>query len=206
MQNTISTTPKIYVACLAAYNNGNLYGKWIDADQDESDIYQEIYQMMIDSPCPNVKVTVCSDCGHISHCSAGICSSCDSNNVTLKTSSEEWAIHDYEGFEGLSISEYESIEDVAKYANLIEEHGAAFAAYANNVGGDYATAEGFEESYQGEWDSEEAFAENLADETMEIPERLSFYFDYEKFSRELFMGDYYSARNDKHNVYVFSNI
>src|SRR3954451_6441076 len=33
------TTPKIYVACLASYNNrvpsGCLYGKWIDATQDE---------------------------------------------------------------------------------------------------------------------------------------------------------------------------
>jgi len=119
---------------------------------------------------------------------------------------EEWAIHDYEGFEGLSLSEYESIDDVVKYAQLIEEHGEAYVAYANNVGVDYATEEGFEESYQGEWDSEEAFAENLADEIMDIPERLAFYFDYEKFARELFMGDYYSARNDNHNVYVFSNI
>jgi len=133
MTNTMTTTPKIYVACLAAYNNGRLHGKWIDADQDESSIYQEIYQMMLESPYPNVNVTVCNDCGHISHCSAGICSSCDSNNVILKTSSEEWAIHDYEGFEGLSISEYESIEDVAKYAQLIEENGVAFAAYANNT-------------------------------------------------------------------------
>ncbi|MCK4919339.1 MAG: antirestriction protein ArdA [Candidatus Pacebacteria bacterium] len=206
MQNTITTTPKIYVACLADYNNGRLHGRWIDADQDADSIYQEIYQMMLESSCPNVKVTVCNDCGYISHCSAGICGSCDSNDVTLKASSEEWAIHDYEGFEGLSISEYESIEDVAKYAQLIEENGEAFAAYANNVGIDYATKEGFEESYQGEWDSEEAFAENLADVTMEIPERLSFYFDYEKFARELFMGDYYSADSDKHNVYVFLNI
>ena len=27
-------TPKIYVACLAAYNNGHLHGEWIDATQD----------------------------------------------------------------------------------------------------------------------------------------------------------------------------
>lgn len=26
--------PRIYVACLAAYNNGSLHGRWIDADQD----------------------------------------------------------------------------------------------------------------------------------------------------------------------------
>jgi Antirestriction protein (ArdA) len=27
------TAPRIYVACLAAYNNGRLHGEWIDADQ-----------------------------------------------------------------------------------------------------------------------------------------------------------------------------
>ncbi|HBG62150.1 MAG: hypothetical protein A2Y03_00490 [Omnitrophica WOR_2 bacterium GWF2_38_59] len=173
MTNTITTTPKIYVACLAAYNNGRLHGKWIDAEQNADAIQEEIQEMLKNSPEPFA---------------------------------EEWAIHDYEGFEGLSINEYESIEDVAEYARLIAEHGAAYAAYANNVGVDYATEEGFEESYQGEWDSEEAFAENLADEIMDIPERLSYYFDYGKFAHELFMGDYYSVDNDNHNVYVFSNI
>lgn len=29
---------------------------------------------------------------------------------------EEWAIHDYEGFEGASISKHEEFEDVAKLA------------------------------------------------------------------------------------------
>ena len=37
-------------------------------------------------------------------------------------------------------------------------------------------------------------------------EQKEMYFDYEKFARELFMGDYYSVRNDNHNVYVFLNI
>jgi antirestriction protein len=32
---TLTTEPRIYVACLAAYNNGNLHGAWIDATQGE---------------------------------------------------------------------------------------------------------------------------------------------------------------------------
>ena len=28
---TTLDTPRIYVACLAAYNNGRLHGRWIDA-------------------------------------------------------------------------------------------------------------------------------------------------------------------------------
>ena len=35
--NTTTTTPKIYVACLASYNAGILHGRWIDADQDADD-------------------------------------------------------------------------------------------------------------------------------------------------------------------------
>jgi len=31
---TATDTPRIYVACLAAYNAGKLHGEWIDADQD----------------------------------------------------------------------------------------------------------------------------------------------------------------------------
>jgi hypothetical protein len=35
-------TPKIYVACLAAYNNATLHGTWIDADQSVEDLQTEI--------------------------------------------------------------------------------------------------------------------------------------------------------------------
>jgi antirestriction protein len=49
---TTQTTPKIYVACLAAYNAGYLHGDWIDADQDADDIYQEIRDMLSRSLFP----------------------------------------------------------------------------------------------------------------------------------------------------------
>lgn len=38
--------PEIYVADLAAYNNGELIGKWIDATQDPEDILLEITDML----------------------------------------------------------------------------------------------------------------------------------------------------------------
>lgn len=43
-------TPRIYVACLAAYNGGTLHGCWIDAAQDVEDIWREIRQMLASSP------------------------------------------------------------------------------------------------------------------------------------------------------------
>lgn len=38
--------PSIYVADLAAYNGGNLIGKWIDAAQEPEDILIEVQEML----------------------------------------------------------------------------------------------------------------------------------------------------------------
>ena len=119
---------------------------------------------------------------------------------------EEGAIHDHEGFCGLSIHEYADITRVAELAQLIDEHGSAFAAYADHVGADYATEEGFQDAYCGEWDSEQAYGENLFDELYahDVPEHIAPYIDYESFTRDLFLGDYFSVES-KSGVFVFHN-
>lgn len=49
---TIQTTdaPRIYVACLAAYNNGILHGAWVDAAQDAWALYDNVKAMLAVSP------------------------------------------------------------------------------------------------------------------------------------------------------------
>lgn len=42
--------PQIYVTCLAAYNDGQLHGTWIDANKDVDDIYDDIQIMLSMSP------------------------------------------------------------------------------------------------------------------------------------------------------------
>jgi antirestriction protein len=42
--------PKIYVACLSAYNSGKLHGVWIDALQDVDAIQDAINDMLANSP------------------------------------------------------------------------------------------------------------------------------------------------------------
>lgn len=49
-QHSETTTPRIYAACLAAYNNGILHGVWIDADRDAWEIYDGISAMLRKSP------------------------------------------------------------------------------------------------------------------------------------------------------------
>jgi antirestriction protein len=53
--STDTITPKIYVACLAAYNNGKLHGSWIEANQEASGIYQAIAEMLQASPIPSAE-------------------------------------------------------------------------------------------------------------------------------------------------------
>ena len=42
--------PRIYVACLAAYNSGHLHGAWIDAVQKPQEIQDEVNAMLAASP------------------------------------------------------------------------------------------------------------------------------------------------------------
>lgn len=45
--------PEIYVACLAAYNNSTIHGRWISATQGLDEIYKDIYDMLAESPIEN---------------------------------------------------------------------------------------------------------------------------------------------------------
>ena len=60
-------------------------------------------------------------------------------NAMLKESrevpAEEWAIHDYEGFAGLKVSESSDIDDVAEAADLLGEHGPVFGELLSHFGG-----------------------------------------------------------------------
>ena len=62
----------------------------------------------------------------------------------------------------------------------------------------------FEEAYSGEWNSEQEFAEDLAINTGlldGVPDHIQIYFDWEKWTRDLFMTDYWS-----YDAYIFRNL
>ncbi len=109
--------PRIYAACLAAYNNGYLHGRWIDATQDPEDIQAEVSAMLRESPV---------------------------------SGAEEWAIHDFEGFEGARLEEYSGIEKAHALALFIVEHGRLGAGVLDHVSGDLDAAEVAFEHYAGE--------------------------------------------------------
>lgn len=83
---------------------------------------------------------------------------------SLEPGAEEWAIHDYQGFGPVQLSEYESLETVSRLARGIAEHGPAFAAWAALAGLDDQRLDDFENAYRGHWQSVADYAEELLDE------------------------------------------
>ena len=79
--------------------------------------------------------------------------------------SEEWAIHDYEGFGAFQLGEYEDVAVVALIAAGIVEHGPAFGHWANLVGTwDVDRLSHFEDHYRGVWDSLGDYASDVLDD------------------------------------------
>lgn len=171
-QNTHPTISeiRIYVACLAAYNNGILHGAWIDANQDENAIHGEIAKVLKASP---IKDAV------------------------------EYAIHDYEGLEGVQLSEYSGIAEVLELAAFISEHGALGAEAINHFGDIEAAETALEDHYYGEYRSLAEFAEQLTEVTMQIPENLRFYIDYVVMARDLEINDVIAIETGFEAVHVF---
>lgn len=77
---------------------------------------------------------------------------------------EEWAIFDYEGFGDWRVGEYESLAMAARVARGIAEHGLAFAAWADLAGDDPERLDAFTDAYLGEYDTAEAWADEVMDD------------------------------------------
>lgn len=108
---------------------------------------------------------------------------------------EEWAIHDHESLSCV-YSEYGmDWGKIVEFIDLCKKYSHdSVSAYVSNVGEDYFTKEGFEDSYIGEYDNEKTFAEEYLEESGEIeliPNHLQLYFDYDRYAYDLFIDSYY---------------
>ncbi len=167
----MKTEPKIYVACLAAYNNGYLHGQWIDLRQDLDAVWTEIHAMLKASPIPEA---------------------------------EEYAIHDFEGFEGYSLSEYEGIDRAHKLAEFVTEHGRIGGMLLDHYAGDLDQAEAAMENHAGEYRNVGEFAEEITEQTTEIPQSLVYYIDYDQMGKDMeYNGDIFTIVTNFEEVHVF---
>ncbi|MEM6898159.1 MAG: antirestriction protein ArdA [Pseudomonadota bacterium] len=167
----IPARPRIYVACLAAYNAGFLHGEWINVTTPE-EILAAVKTMLRASPMRN---------------------------------SDEWAIHDYEGFEGASIAEYASFETVCDLADFIIEHGVLGAELLRYFGGDLEGARTAFEDYAGEFNSAAEFAEQLHEDIgTEIPDSLRNYIDWDALARDMALnGDITIIETGFSDIHIF---
>ncbi len=165
------TELRIYVTCLAAYNAGRLYGRWIDAAQDVDAIESDVRAMLAASPEPHA---------------------------------EEWAIHDYEGFGELRLSESESFERVHALAGFIEEQAELGCALLTHFSGDLDDATTALENHAGCYRSLADYAQELTEETTAIPETLLHYIDYDAMARDMELnGDVFTIETAHDEVHVF---
>ena len=155
MNKNRQETCRIYVACLASYNEGTLHGAWIDIDgsSDEETILAEIDKKVIsNSPSKNA---------------------------------EEFAIHDSEGFSEIAISESANLADLAEIAELIEEYGDIARAAMEMVSEPHDIKNFCENHcgpFENNTEIGEYFFDTMG---IEIPDTVANYFDYESYGRDI---------------------
>jgi antirestriction protein len=158
---------RIYVGTYAKYNEGSIFGKWMDLSDysDSEEFYDACRELHNDEEDPELMFQ-------------------DWEYIPSALIGESW----------LANNIFEIIEAVS---NLSETQQEAFGVWLNYTSRDIASEDiddlisSFEDEYQGEYKDEEDFAYDIVEQCYELPEFAKTYFDYEKFARDLFIGDYY---------------
>lgn len=99
---------------------------------------------------------------------------------------------------------HEILEENNWLGSEVEIYTGALEAWVDNAPTYYkwedhaSWIDDFTESFQGWWESTQEFADQMADDTVtpDFPEMAQIYFDYEKYARDLFMGDYWESNGN----------
>ena len=153
--------PAIYCGTYKKYNEGSLFGAWLDLRTFDS------YDEFID---------VCTQ-------------------LHADEEDPEFMFQDYQCFPeewySESCMDEDTFDKIIAFVQMSDDVRRAFRAYISTTGND--SISDFEENYEGEYDSEEDFAQYIVGELYDLERMmgsLSYYFDYKAFARDLFMSDY----------------
>ena len=117
---------------------------------------------------------------------------------------EEWAVHDYNDFPNLG--EYPGIGNIIKVQEAIDEHGAdVVSAFLENWS--IEDLDNIGDAYHGNYSDFSAFAYELAEcsiEGLNDNSTLSYYFDYEKWERDL-SHDYHEGTAADGSSLIFNS-
>lgn len=116
----------------------------------------------------------------------------------------EWAIHDYDGFHSVRLSEWEGFSEVHAYATFILKHGQLGADLIAHTDTMELAQTAIEENYAGCYKNTADFARELTEDTTTIPEYLAYYIDYDRMARHMEMSrDIFTIETDNGDVHVF---
>lgn len=157
----------IYVGTYAKYNDGSLYGKWLDLSDfsDKKEFYDACHELHNDEVDPEFMFQ-------------------DWEFIPEDLICESWLSDDF--FD---------IRDALN--DLTEDEQEAFFVWCNYGSHDLSKGDitklisSFQDDFQGKYNDEGDFAYELIQQCYDLPEFALSYFDYEKFARDLFIGDYW---------------
>lgn len=166
--------PAVYVGTYKKYNEGSLFGMWMDLTKFED--YEEFWMacriLHKDESDPELMFQDFSGFPEAWYC---------------------------EGSLGEA-----TFEMIQRYAEMDDDKKSAFKAFMDckGSGRDEEVFDDFEDCFEGAFDDEEDFARYIADECCmldNVPDNIKEYFDYKAFARDLFFDytfrDGYVFRN-----------
>lgn len=158
---------QIYVGTYRKYNEGSLYGKWMVLS-DYSDIEEFI--------------EACKELHEDEEDAELMFQNWEETPDSLI--SESWLSEKFfdlrDALDNLKNNEQEAFMVWAEYCSHDLSNEDAYKLVSR-----------FKEEYQGKYDSKEDFAYEYIENCYELSEFVQTYFDYDKFTRDLFMTDYW---------------
>ncbi|MCY1544117.1 Antirestriction protein (ArdA) [compost metagenome] len=119
---------------------------------------------------------------------------------------EEYAIHDFEGFDGYHLGEYEGLQAAHEIACFIEEYPCFGGALLSQLNDLEQARKAAEEDYCGCYASLADYAQELTEETTSIPQHLAHYIDYRAMARDMEIGgDVFTLETGFEQMHVFWN-
>ena len=167
METVTLSEARVYVGTYNKYNNGSLFGKWLDlSDYSDKDEFMEACrELHKDEQDPEYMFQ-------------------DIENIPEALISESW----------LSEKFFELRDAIEKLSETEQE---AFFVWCDHHNSDISEEDAddlvssFEDEYQGEYKDEEDYAYEIVEQCYDLPEFAKTYFDYSAFARDLFITDYW---------------
>lgn len=167
---TQNTTPAAWIGCLACYNNGHMLGTWITAQQAADEMNAD-------------EITYGNQASHTTY-------SATPSPTCRKCGGDEFDVFDTEHLpHKMTAAEfYKNAETLAALDDAGDlERITALAGFLGMEKLDELITYD-ENNYVGQWNTFQEFAEQYADDTAllgDMPENLSYYFDWEKYAADL---------------------